>query len=106
MYVIIAPIQIKEGYKDQFIREMIEDARGSVNNEPGCLRFDVIQDAGDANRVWLYEVYRDEAAFQAHTQAPHFTKWRDATADWREQGGLQGAGRGASNIWPPDSDWK
>ena len=24
MYVIIAPIQIKEGYKEQFIEEMIE----------------------------------------------------------------------------------
>ena len=35
MYVVVAPIQIKEGFKEQFIQEMIEDARGSVNNEPG-----------------------------------------------------------------------
>ena len=67
MYVIIAPIQIKEGFKDQFMGPMLDDARGSVNDEPGCLRFDVIQDAGDSNRIWLYEVYKDEAAFQAHT---------------------------------------
>ena len=72
MYVIIAPIQIKDGHKDEFIEALLEDARGSVNDEPGCLRFDVIQDSSDANRVWLYEVYVDEAAFQAHTQAPHF----------------------------------
>ena len=45
MYVIVAPIQIKEGYKERFIEEMIGDAEGSVNEEPGCLRFDVIQDA-------------------------------------------------------------
>ena len=106
MYVIIAPIQIKEGYKDRFIEEMIGDAKGSVNDEPGCLRFDVIQDAEDENRIWLYEVYKDEDAFHAHTQAPHFIKWRDATADWREDSGLQGAGRGATNIWPPDDGWK
>ena len=116
MYIIIAPIQIKEGYKDRFIEEMIGDARGSVNDEPGCLRFDVIQDAEDPNRIWLYEVWlftncqgyarRDEDAFHAHTQAPHFIKWRDASADWREDSGLQGAGRGATNIWPPDDDWK
>ena len=106
MYVVIAPIQIKEGFKDRFIEEMILDARGSVNDEPGCLRFDVIQDTNDPNRIWLYEVYRDEAAFQAHTQAPHFAKWRDATAEWREQGTAQGAGRGAQNIWPPDDQWK
>jgi quinol monooxygenase YgiN len=59
----------------------------------------------DTNRIWLYEVYKDEAAFQAHTQAPHFIKFRDTTKDWRREG-PQGAGRGASNIWPPDSQWK
>ena len=36
MYVVIAPIQVKAGYKDQFIKELIEDARGSVNDEPGA----------------------------------------------------------------------
>ena len=105
MYVIIAPIQIKEGHKEQFIQAIIEDAKGSVNDEPGCLRFDVIQDAGDENRIWLYEVYQDEAAFQAHTQAPHFIKFRDATADIRVEG-IQGAARGSVNIWPPDAEWK
>jgi quinol monooxygenase YgiN len=106
MYVIIAPIQIKEGYKERFIEEMIGDAKGSVNDEPGCLRFDVIQDANDENRIWLYEVYRDAAAFEAHTKAPHFTKWRDAVKDWRADSDMQGAGRGAVNIWPPDGEWK
>lgn len=106
MYVIIAPIQIKEGYKEQFVEAMLDDAKGSVNDEPGCLRFDVIQDAADPNRIWLYEVYVDEAAFQAHLEAPHFIKWRDTVKDWRADGGLQGAGRGAYNIWPPDAEWK
>jgi (4S)-4-hydroxy-5-phosphonooxypentane-2,3-dione isomerase len=106
MYVIIVPIQIKEGYKAQFVEAMLDDAKGSVNDEPGCLRFDVIQDAADPNRIWLYEVYVDEAAFQAHLQAPHFIKWRDTVKDWRAEGGLQGAGRGAYNIWPPDEEWK
>src|SRR4030095_15945129 len=105
MYVIVAPLQIKPGYKDQFIEAVVEDARSSAANEPGCLRFDVIQDANDANRIWLYEVYKDEAAFQAHLQAPHLLKFRETTKDWRVEG-LQGAGRGSSNIWPPDSAWK
>ena len=105
MYVIVAPIQIKPGYKDQFIEAVVEDARSSVNNEPGCLRFDVIQDANDPNRIWLYEVYQNEAAFQTHLQAPHLLKFRETTKDWRVEG-LQGAGRGSSNIWPPDSAWK
>ena len=45
---------------------------------PGCLRFDVLQDQADDNHFYFYEVYRDEAAFQAHGQAPHFARWRAA----------------------------
>ena len=44
MYIVIAPIQVKEGLKEQFVEEIIADARGSVTNEPGCLRFDIVQD--------------------------------------------------------------
>ena len=42
MYIIVAPIQIKEAFKDQYIKGMLENAQGSVNDEPGCLRFDVV----------------------------------------------------------------
>ena len=107
MYVIVAPIQIKEGYKDAFVEAMLGDAKGSVNDEPGCLRFDVIQDGGDPNRIWLYEIYVDEAAFQEHLKAPHFIKWRDTVKDWTgERPPGAGAARGSSNIWPTDDEWK
>ena len=105
MYVIVAPIQIKEGYRDAFVEAMLGDAKGSVNDEPGCLRFDVIQDGADPNRIWLYEVYVDEAAFQEHLKAPHFIKWRDTVKDWTEER-PPGAARGSSNIWPTDDEWK
>ena len=106
MYVVIAPVQIKPGFKERFVEEMIGDARGSVENEPGCLRFDVIQDISDPDRIWLYEVYKDEAAFQEHLKAPHMLKWRDAVKDWRAEATTEGAGRGSSNIWPPDGEWR
>ncbi len=105
MYVIIAPIQIKEGHKEAFVEAMIDDADGSMKNEPGCLRFDVIQDGGDPNRIWLYEVYVDEAAFQEHLKTPHFIKWRDTVKDWFDESGLKGTGGGSSNIYPPDDAW-
>ena len=105
MYVVIAPLQIKGSYKDRFVAGIMENASGAVHDEPGCLRFDVIQDANDKNRIWVYEVYEDEVAFLAHTQAPHYLKFRGQSDSWREEGGLQGSGRGASNIWPPDNEW-
>ena len=105
MYIIISPTQVKPGHREEYIEALVEDARSSVKNEPGCVRFDVIQDSEDTNRVWVYEVYKDEAAFQAHLQAPHLLVFREKAQSWRDQG-PQGAGRGSQNIWPSDGAWK
>jgi quinol monooxygenase YgiN len=105
MFIVVAPVQIKKGFKERFVEEIIGDAKGSVTHEAGCLRFDVVQDCNDPDRVWLYEVYRDEAAFQAHKQTPHFLRWLDATKDWIDEGPVE-AVIGGSNIWPPDEDWR
>ena len=104
MYVIIASMKIKEGHKEAFIEALLEDAKASVQDEVDCFRFDIIQDAGDSNLVWLYEVYKDEAAFQTHLKSPHLIKLLDTIGGWREEG-PEGATRGSTNIWPPDSQW-
>ena len=105
MYIIIERVQIKEGFKEQFIEGLTENARSAVRDEPGCLRFDVVQDGNDDRRIWIYEVYVDEAAFHAHTRTPHFLKFQDVGEGWKEEAGLVGAGRGAFNISPTDDEW-
>ena len=82
MKVLLVTIDIKPEHRERFMEEMLADARGSVQNEPGCLRFDVLRDDKDENRIHLYEVYRDEAAVEAHSQASHYLRWRDAVKDW------------------------
>ena len=106
MYAIIAPIQIKEGAKDKFLEALLPNAQGAANTEPGCLRFDVIQDAGDTNRLWVYEIYVDEAAFHAHTSSEHYLKAIEVMGPLRADPVLQGAARGSHNVWPPDSEYK
>ncbi len=82
MLVLIVKIDIKPEFCVPFMESMLEDARGAQEDEPGCLRFDVIQDDKEPNRIYLYEVYTDQAAFDAHVLAPHFIQWRDKVADW------------------------
>lgn len=103
MYVIIATIEIQPERRKAFLEAMLDDARGSVQNEPGCLRFDVVQDAENPNRLYLYEVYRDEAAFEAHLKAPHFIRWRDTVEGWHARPAVVAKGR---NIFPPDEEWR
>jgi quinol monooxygenase YgiN len=62
-------------------KEMIAaNARASVRDEPGCRQFDVSLPRDVPNRVVLYEVYDDEAAFKAHLATAHFKDFAEKSA--------------------------
>jgi len=104
MRVIVVKFQIKPEFREQFMKASLGDAQGANHDEPGCLRFDVIQDEADPNRIYFYEVYKDEAAVQEHLKAPHFIKWRDTVAkEWHAAPAEVARGR---NVYPTDADWK
>ena len=103
MEALLVTIQIKPEHREEFMESMLDDARGSVENEPGCLRFDVVQSQEDPNRLLLYEVYRDEAAIEAHRQAPHYLKWRETVKDWFAAEVVRQRG---VTVFPPDFAWK
>ncbi|MBC8280301.1 MAG: antibiotic biosynthesis monooxygenase [Chloroflexi bacterium] len=105
MYVVIVPIQIEQGHRDEFLEALMVDAKGANEDEPGCLRFDAVQDADDDHRIWLYEVYKDEAAFNDHLAAPHFQVFKAAAEKWRVEG-IQGSARGSKNLYPSDANWR
>jgi autoinducer 2-degrading protein len=81
MYVACVHVHVKPEHRDPFIQACLENAKATLQ-EPGALRFDVLQQADDPYRFVLYEVYRDEAGIEAHKQTAHYAKWRDTVADW------------------------
>jgi len=72
VYSLLLKTQLKPGSLAPFMEAMRVNAALSVRDEPGCLVFDVIGDHSDPDRVWLYEVYESEAAFEAHMLTAHF----------------------------------
>jgi (4S)-4-hydroxy-5-phosphonooxypentane-2,3-dione isomerase len=78
MLAIWVKARIKPTMKDKFLKAIEVDALGSERDEAGCLRFNVLQDAQDENVYYFYEVYKDEAALEAHRAAPHYAVWRAA----------------------------
>jgi len=80
MFALIVSLKVKPEMRDRFLEAAADDSTCSVRDEPGCRRFDVLQDQADPNHFVFYEVYRDDAALQAHTQTPHFARWREAAA--------------------------
>ena len=80
MHALIVPIRVKPGMREKFLAAALDDSKCSLL-EPGCLRFDVLQDGSDPDRFFFYEVYRDEQAIEAHRATAHYARWRAAAAE-------------------------
>ncbi|MEO0701909.1 MAG: putative quinol monooxygenase [Pseudomonadota bacterium] len=80
MFVLVVEITVKPGALDQFLTLMFANARASRSDEPGCHQFDVAQDRDDPHQILLYEVYDNEAAFQAHKATTHYHTFDSAAA--------------------------
>lgn len=81
MYSLFVTLDVHADRIDQFLEAITVNAAASLRDEPGCLVFDVHQDADVATRFYFYEVYADEDAFRVgHRSAPHYARWQEAAA--------------------------
>ena len=72
-YVVIVEFNLRPNVSKADARELlVQNASASLQNEAGCLRFDVIETQNDTAVFILYEIYSDEAAFAAHLKTSHF----------------------------------
>ena len=79
---VIVTMQVRPEKVDEFLDAIHKNAVATLNDEPGCLRFDVLRSTEDAHRFILYEIYRDEAAFcDEHRSTAHYRAWRTAAAE-------------------------
>ncbi|MEK9658325.1 MAG: putative quinol monooxygenase [Chloroflexota bacterium] len=102
MIVLVVSVQVKPGRRDEFIEVIREDAENTTMREDGNFQFNVVQDNADPDHFFLYEVYRDQAAFEAHRQMPHFLKYRKATENIYVSEPVRTIG---TNLYPSDADW-
>jgi (4S)-4-hydroxy-5-phosphonooxypentane-2,3-dione isomerase len=78
MIAMWVKVRVKPGERERFLKAIEIDALESERNEPGCLRFNVLQDETDSSVYYFYEVYADQAALEQHRAAPHYAVWRAA----------------------------
>ena len=81
MYLVAVTFRIRPDRIDAFLPRVAQQARDSLE-EPGCRRFDVWQAPGEPARVFLYEIYDDRAAFDAHLASPHFRAFDAEVGPW------------------------
>jgi quinol monooxygenase YgiN len=84
MLTIVVEFRIKPAHIEAFEGAIVGNAIASRNTEPGCRQFDVCRDPADPCVFFLYELYDDAEAFDAHLRTPHFLQMNAATSDWIE----------------------
>jgi quinol monooxygenase YgiN len=79
---LLVSLKVKPELRDKFLAVAEDDSTCSVRDEGGgCLRFDVYQDQADENHFFFHEIYRDQAAIDAHGKTPHLARWRAASTE-------------------------
>jgi len=84
MIVYCVSVFVKASCIENFVAATAENHE-NTRNEPGNLRFDVLQSAENSQQFMLYEVYHSEEAVAAHKETAHYLKWRETVADWMER---------------------
>ena len=81
MFAVLVDFQIKPRHAEDFLRRVTRQAKDSLALEPDCHVFDVSVDPDDDAHVFLYEVYTDQSAFDAHRETAHFKSYNSDIKD-------------------------
>ena len=80
MLIVHVLIHVKPDCTEAFKKASLENAHHSIQ-EPGILRFDLIQQTDDPTRFVLIEIYRTTEAPAQHKETAHYATWRDTVAE-------------------------
>jgi len=72
-YAIAVNWRCKPGCQEELV-EVAKEFSPLARDEEGCLFYQFHTDPDDPEAIFIYELYRDEAAFKEHRETPHFER--------------------------------
>ncbi|RIK75109.1 MAG: antibiotic biosynthesis monooxygenase [Planctomycetota bacterium] len=87
MIHVIATIEVRDGTRDQFLREfhrlapIVRDEDGCIEYVPVIDRATSVSEPPRANVITLIEKWSNYEALEAHLQAPHMVRYRNTVKD-------------------------
>jgi quinol monooxygenase YgiN len=82
MFVVTVYLTIDPEHVGPFREAVLRHANNSLTKETGCRQFDVAFDPADDLRVFIFERYDGEAAFNEHTASEHFAWFSNVAGPW------------------------
>lgn len=81
MIAVCVTFDVKPESMAEFMPLMQAQATNSLTREPECHRFDISTQGDVGSHVFLYELYTDRDAFDAHLASDHFKTFDADVAD-------------------------
>ena len=78
-FVRVAEIEVDPEQREAFVSAVTEEMDESIRVEPGVLALYAVAEKDSPSRLRFFEIYADEAAYNAHLESPHFRKYRAST---------------------------
>lgn len=101
MFIVHVQVHVKQEWVEAFREASLANARASVQ-EPGILRFDVVQQLDDPTRFVLVEVYRTPEDPGLHKQTAHYATWAEVVAPMMAE---PRSSAKYHNVFPEDAGW-
>ncbi|PRY47868.1 quinol monooxygenase YgiN [Geodermatophilus tzadiensis] len=76
MFSQVVQVRVRPGCREEFLAVVTATAEATVRDEPGCLRVEVCEVAGEPDAFVVTGLYADDAAFAAHGRTPHAAAWQ------------------------------
>ena len=77
--VQIASLQIDSAHLDEYKAMLKEGVETAIRVEPGVLTLYAVYEKEHPTHVTVFEVYADQAAYEAHIKSTHFQKYKTGT---------------------------
>src|SRR3954454_5349031 len=85
MYGMLTKIVVKPGKRSELLENLLWDVGGDKARGPGTWRFDVWEAEPEPGVVYLYEAYKDRAAFEDHAKGDPYKKWGEVADKTMQQ---------------------
>lgn len=76
----VVTIEVTPGRRDQLLPLLAAHKARCLKDEPATLEFEILLPKDDDTKVLSYEVYQDDAAFEAHRNGRSLAQLREEIA--------------------------
>ena len=72
--VLFVEFQFEAKDMDLAVELLTEMQNQTIENEEGCIAYDILLNDEEPNTIYIYECYENNAALKAHNNAPYFKR--------------------------------